>query len=126
MSDFAPPPPPPSDYNYSMPERSQDDTTFAVLAHLGSWLVGFFAPLIIFVLKNKESKFLRSHALEALNFQISLTIYAIASGLLMIVLIGFVLIVAVFAIGIIFPILAAVAASKGDYYRYPLTIRLVK
>jgi uncharacterized protein len=53
-------------------------------------------------------------------------IYAVISGVLTLLLIGFVLLFAVAAIGIIFPILAAVKASKGEYYTYPLTIRLLK
>jgi uncharacterized Tic20 family protein len=126
MSDFTPPPPPPAGFNSEMPERSQDDAVFAILGHLGSWIVGFFAPLLIFVLKGKESRFLRHHSIEALNFQISITIYAIASGILMLLLIGFLLIFVVGAIAIILPILATVAANKGEYYRYPLTIRLIK
>lgn len=126
MSDFTPPPPPPSDFTSDMPERSQDDATFAILGHLGSWIVGFLAPLLVFLLKSKESKFLRHHSIEALNFQISIMIYAVISAVLFIVLIGFVLIAAVGIVALIFPILASVAANKGEYYRYPLTIRLIK
>ncbi len=126
MSDFTPPPPPPSDFTADMPERSQDDTVFAILGHLGSWVVGFIAPLLVFLLKSKESRFLRHHAIEALNFQISIMIYALISAVLFIVLIGIVMFVAVIAIAVIFPILASVAANKGEYYKYPLTIRLIK
>jgi uncharacterized protein len=127
MSDFTPPPPPPAgDFNSEMPERSADDNILVIAAHLGAWLVGFLAPLLVFLIKGKDSKFVRAHSLEALNFQISITIYAVISGILTLVLIGLVGLFAVFVIGIIFPILAAVAASKGEYYTYPLTIRLLK
>jgi hypothetical protein len=127
MSDFTPPPPPPAgDFNSDMPERSADDNIFVITSHLGPWLVGFIAPLLVFLIKGKDSRFVRAHSLEALNFQISIIIYAVVSTVLILVLIGFVLLFAVAVIGIIFPILAAVKASKGEYYTYPLTIRLLK
>ncbi len=88
--------------------------------------MGFIAPLLVFLIKGKDSRFVRSHSLEALNFQISIMIYAVVSAVLTLLLIGFVLLFGLVVIGIVFPILAAVKASKGEYYTYPLTIRLLK
>jgi uncharacterized protein len=52
-------------------------------------------------------------------------IYAIVSVVLMLVLIGFVLIVVVGVAWFVLTIIAAVRASNGQDYRYPMTFRMV-
>ncbi|OXM84448.1 DUF4870 domain-containing protein [Paenibacillus rigui] len=105
---------------------SNDEKSLALLSHLLSLIAGVFAPLIIWLLKKDESYFIAEHAKESLNFQISIMIYSFAVTLLCFVVIGFVLIpfLAIFVVVVI--ILATVKASRGEIYRYPLTIRLVK
>jgi uncharacterized Tic20 family protein len=102
-----------------------------MLAHLSSF-AGYImpfgnivGPLLVWLLKKDESAFVAEHAKEALNFQISLTIYIIVSALLMCVLIGFVLLPALLIADVVLTVMAAVAASNGTMYRYPLTIRFV-
>lgn len=112
-------------------EISKDDQNLAMLCHLltlSGYIIplgNIIGPLIIFLTKKDQSPFIRLHAVEALNFQISLTIYAIVSAVLLIVFIGFLLLPAIAIIGIVFAIIAAISASEGKTYRYPLTIRLV-
>jgi len=105
---------------------SSDEKSLALLSHLLCLIVGVFAPLLIWLLKKDESQFIAEHAKESLNFQISVMIYSIVATILCFVVIGFILfpLLAVFALVVI--IIAAVKASKGESYRYPLTIRLVK
>ena len=105
---------------------SSDEKSLALLSHLLCLIVGVFAPLLIWLLKKDESQFIAEHAKESLNFQISVMIYSIVATILCFVVIGFILfpLLAVFALVVI--IIAAVKASKGECYRYPLTIRLVK
>lgn len=82
-------------------------------------------PLVLWLWKRDESPFLEDHGREALNFQLSLAIYGLASIALMPVLIGFLLIVFVYALGLVGMIKASVAANRGEYVRYPMTLRLV-
>ena len=103
----------------------------ALLCYLISF-VGFFVPfgnivgpLVVWLVKREQSPFVDHHGKEAINFQISLTIYALASLLLMLILVGFLLLPAVVVFGIVMVIIAAVRANEGVEYRYPLTIRLV-
>ena len=115
---------------------ASDTTTWAMGAHLSALaalLVGlpFMGPLIIYLVK-KDNPFVRRHAAEALNFNLSVTIYAIglaiATFILVFVFIGFLLIplfVVLLAVWFVFVVLASVAASRGEEYRYPLTIRFV-
>ena len=112
---------------------STEERNWAVFAHLGGfalYLLGFalghiLIPLVIWLLKREESEFIARNALEALNFQISVTLYSIVVGALCFVLVGFVLIPVLMGFHIVFMIIASMKASQGETYRYPWTIRLL-
>lgn len=87
------------------------------------WVLG---PLLVWLLKKDQYSFVDYNGKESLNFQISLIIYAVISGILTCILIGFLLLLILAVMQIIFVIIASVKASNGEFYRYPLTIRLVK
>jgi uncharacterized Tic20 family protein len=108
------------------PPLQSDSKTWAILAHLVP-LVGFaiLGPLIVYLIKKDEDPFVRAHAAEALNFNISLAIYSIISFVLVLILIGFFMLIGIAIFAFIAAIVAAVKASNGELYRYPLTIRLV-
>ncbi len=103
-----------------------DERMWALLSHLGTFLLGFLAPLIVMLTQGEKSPYVRRHAVESLNFQISLYIAYLVSGLLCLVLIGFLLIPIVFIAHIVFVIMASLAANRGEDYRYPVNLRLVK
>jgi hypothetical protein len=63
---------------------------------------------------------------EALNFQITTYIAAIVSAILFFVLIGFLLIIVVGIGWLVLTIVAGLAANRGEDYRYPFNLRLVK
>jgi uncharacterized Tic20 family protein len=84
------------------------------------------APLVIWQIKKDGSEFLDRHGKEAVNFQISILIYALVAGLLCFACIGFVLLPAVYIFDLVFLLIAAIKANNGEHYRYPLTIRFVK
>lgn len=105
---------------------TSDERTMAILSHVLCLVVAFWAPLIIYLLKKDDSKFVAEHAKESLNFQISLIIYAIICCILIIVLIGILLIWALGIVAIILIIVATIRASEGKIYRYPFCIRLIK
>jgi uncharacterized Tic20 family protein len=102
-----------------------EDTTWAVLAHLSLFAFGLIAPLVIYLVKKDESPFTRHHAAEALNFHLTLMIAGIVSLILVLILIGVLLLIVLFIAGAVLAILAAIAASRREAYRYPLTIRFV-
>jgi uncharacterized Tic20 family protein len=114
------------------PAFGTDPRTIATLCHLASF-VGFvipfgniLGPLVLWLIKRHESPYIDHHGREAVNFQITLILYLIASAILIIVLIGILLLIVVGLAGIVFTVIAAVRASEGEEYRYPMTIRLVK
>jgi uncharacterized Tic20 family protein len=116
-------------------EISKDARMWAMFCHLGG-LAGLIpmtpifgsiiAPLIIWQVKKDEFGFVDEHGEEAVNFQISILIYALVAGLLCFLCIGFVLLPIVFLFDLIFLIIAAIKSNNGEHYRYPLTIRFFK
>jgi len=105
---------------------SSDSRGWATAAHLVPLIgLSFIGPLVIWLVKRDEDPFVGYHSLEALNFQISLIIYMIASLLLMLVLIGFILIFVVPIFALVVMIIAGIKAANGEFYRYPLTLRFV-
>lgn len=119
MEDPTPPPALPS-------EVSSDQKLWAVLCHVSLLLgVGFLLPLVVYLVKKEEDPRIAEHAREALNFHISVYIYGFVSVLLCTVLIGFILVPVVGVASVVFAIIAAIRASEGTLYHYPLTIRLI-
>jgi len=103
-----------------------EDVTWAVLGHLSVFVgLALLVPLVVYLVHKDTSPFVRHHAAEALNFHITLTIAGVISAILMIVLIGFVLLLALFIAGAVLAIVAGVAAGNRQSYRYPLTIHFV-
>lgn len=103
-----------------------DSRGWAAAAHLIPLIgLSFLAPLVIWLIKRDDDAYVEHHAREALNFQISMLIYAVISAILIIVLIGFVLLVVLAIFAFIVMIVAGVKAASGAMYRYPLTIRFV-
>ncbi len=105
---------------------SNDDRNMAMLAHLLGIVSGFVGALIIWLIKKDQSPFVDEQGKEALNFQITVMIGFVGSWILMFVLIGMLLIPLLLIANLVFCILAAVAVSKGDHYKYPFAIRLLK
>ena len=110
----------------------KDARTWGMLRHLTALsgvIIPFgniVGPLIVWLIKKNEMPFVDDQGKESLNFQITVTIAGIVSIVLCAVVIGFLLIPVVALGALVFTIIAAVKANKGEAYRYPLTIRLIK
>ena len=108
------------------PARQSDETVWALLAHLSYFVLALIGPLIIMLVAVKERPFAREHAVEALNFHITVLIGVIISMILDYRAYRDLHPLAIAIAGAVFAILAAIKAGQGEGYRYPLTIRLVK
>ncbi len=85
-----------------------------------------FGPLIVWLLKRNESPEIDAHGKESLNFQLSMLIYNVIAGILVIVLIGIPLLILLYVLNIVFVIIASIQAGDGKLYRYPMAIRFIK
>jgi uncharacterized Tic20 family protein len=108
------------------PLSDADSKLWAMLAHLLAIVGSFVAPLVIWLVFKDRSSFVDEHGKEALNFQIAVTIAGLASLVLTVVCIGYFLGLAVAIADIVFCILAGLEAQKGNAYKYPVTLRLIK
>jgi hypothetical protein len=114
-------------------EVSADETqrNLAVGCHLLGFLGlvlplgNILGPLVLWLLKREGNPFVDDQGREAVNFQITVTLAALVSAALMMVLIGFVLLFALAVYWLVVTIVAALHASRGEAYRYPLTLRLI-
>ena len=107
-------------------ETSKDARTMAMLCHLLAIFTSFLGPLIIWLIKKDDHPFVNEQGKEALNFQITVVLASIIAGFSTIICIGFVLLPAVCIANLVFCIIATVKANKGEHYRYPVSLRLVK
>ena len=108
------------------------DHTLETLCHLLGLVVltpipfgNVLAPLILWFLKRETNPGVDLHGKEAVNFQISMSIYTVLAALSIFIGIGIVLLPAVIITNLVMIIVAAVKASKGELYRYPLAIRFI-
>jgi len=120
------------------PKGPTDDQLLALLAYLLTFVASMIAPLVIYLVKMNESRYVRFHAAQSLNMGITALIYSFGGVLIGIVMgiatHGFVLILLVplfiaFVIAqLVYLIIAAVAANRGELYRVPavLCLRLVR
>ncbi len=107
-------------------QPTEEERLWALGTHLGAVFVSIFVPIVVLVVKGRESEWVRRHAIEALNFQIGMLVLTLISVALAFVAVGLCGIVAI-AFGMpILAIVAGVKAWQGELFRYPLTLRLIK
>lgn len=122
-----------------------DERTWATASHLASF-VGFLGvpfgnvlgPLVVWLVKRRDLPFVDDQGREALNFQISLTIYGLVIGVLLFLavfatpespaplVVCLAAIAALVLFGVVATVAAAVQAGKGVAFRYPAALRLVR
>jgi uncharacterized protein len=125
----------PQDYG---PRGASDDRTWALLSYVLALVASIIAPLVIYLVKMNESRYVRFHAAQALNMGITAIIESVAIFIVGIILavvlhgFGFLLMVLAFlALGIahlVYLILGAVRSNQGQLFRVPTIIcfRMVK
>ena len=87
--------------------------------------MAFLGPLLVLLVKGNDSPYVRRQAVESLNFQLTILIAGLVSGLLLLVGIGLILLPLVGLAWLVFTIIGAIKASAGEDYRYPLNLRMV-
>ncbi len=119
-------PPPPNPYAVQPPMSPADEKMWATLVHVGGIFLNWVAPLIGYLVFKDRGPFVRTHTVAALNFQITLAIAYAIGVVLTFAFVGVFVLLAAYVLNIVFSILAALAANRGQYYTYPLTITFVR
>ena len=116
------------------PMSQQDEKTWGTLTHAVSAIamvasagtLGFVASLVIYLVCKDRGPFVRAHAANAVNVQLTALIGLVVSGVLMLVLVGFVLYPLVVVAAVVIHVVAALKANAGEWYDPPFTIRFVR
>jgi uncharacterized Tic20 family protein len=99
--------------------------TLVIVSHLGCVLGGFILPLVVYLVE-KRDPFVRFHAAEALNFQLTVLLVLVVSVPLMLLIVGFFTFLAAAVLNWVWGIMAAIKGGQGQWWRYPVNIRFVK
>ncbi|WP_323772692.1 DUF4870 domain-containing protein [Alcanivorax sp.] len=121
-----------SEENNSNGLAKQEERSLGLGCHLLAFVGMVFpfgnilGPLVIWLVKKDDSAFVDDQGKEALNFNITISIAGFVAFLLTFVVIGAFLLPIIGIFWLVMTIVAAVKANGGEYYRYPLTLRLIK
>ncbi len=106
---------------------SGSDKLLAVLCHVSGFLgVALILPLVVYLVTKSDAGYVRANAREALNAHLSLMIYALVCLPFVLIVVGVPMLIALGLASAIFAIIAAIKASEGGTYIYPLCIRFVR
>jgi len=124
------------------PASSPSPESIHAIANIRTWsafthasaLLGVFLhfpghllpPLILWLIKRNDAPELDAHGKEAVNFQISMLIYNAVAAVFCLVLVGFVFLALLWILNTVLVIIAAIQASDGKFFRYPITIRFIQ
>ncbi|MFO7700004.1 MAG: DUF4870 domain-containing protein [Acidimicrobiia bacterium] len=108
---------------------STESRNWGAIGHLSAFvqfigIPSLVGPLVVWLMK-KDDPFAADQAKEALNFNISMAIYFVASLFAIIVLVGILLVPVVVISWFVLVIVGTIRASNGVTYRYPATIRFI-
>ena len=106
------------------PLNPAEEKQYSMFAHLGG-ILGFIPALIIYLIFKDRGPFIKDQSTEALNFQLTALIgYVVLSILAAFIIIPLNLIL--WLVVIVFSIIGGMAANRGEAYRYPFSLRLIK
>jgi uncharacterized protein len=112
--------------------REQETRRWGLLLHLSVLagyalpIAGIVVPIAIWQLKKDALPTIDAHGKNAVNWIISLIVYAVVCGILAFTLIGIPLLMALGVVAVVFPIVAAIKANNGEVWKYPLAISFLK
>ncbi|VAX01542.1 hypothetical protein MNBD_GAMMA22-1993 [hydrothermal vent metagenome] len=122
-----------SDSNTKELETNSEHRNWAMACHLSTFAMylmipfaNMLGPLIIWLIKKDEMPFVNDQGKEVLNFQITMTLAGFICFILSFVVIGFFLFIILGIFVFVITIIAAIKTNNGEYYRYPINLRLIK
>ena len=111
------------------PLTPEQERTWASYAHLGG-ILGFLPSLIIWLVYKDRGPFVTSEARKALNFMITATIAWVAVYFLALIFLRWplpsLLYLAIWVVVVVFSIQGFQSAQKGQPFKYPFSLDLVK
>jgi uncharacterized Tic20 family protein len=108
----------------------------ALFIYLLAIFTGFLGPLILWLIKRDELKFVNHHGKEVLNFCLTLLLASVilgmvgvplillTFGLLALVFVPLAMILSIYAL--VTTIVGAMKANRGEWWEFPLSIRMIR
>ena len=115
----------PNPYQTTQPLNPSDEKLWATLVHLGAIFFHFLPALIGYFLLRDRGPFIREHTRAALNFQLTVLLGYIVGFFTLWIFIGTLVLIAVAVLNIVFSIIAAIAANRGELYTYPVALTFI-
>ncbi len=109
-----------------LPATESDEKTWGIIANISIPFFWFLGPLIAYLMYKDRSEWLKRVSTEALNFSILYSIVLVVSLILSVVGIGLLTYLAAAVVALVFCILGTIAASKHEFYKYPVNVRFIK
>lgn len=101
------------------------DRAWAVAAHVGLVPLPIAEPLAVVLFRGHLSPYVCHQAVEALNFHITVVLALLGCSLLSVVAAGIVALPLVLVAAVVLALRAALAAQRGAWHRYPVSLRLL-
>ncbi|MCC8145317.1 MAG: DUF4870 domain-containing protein [Bacteroidales bacterium] len=114
------------------PLFGMSENSYIALMHLSQFagylipFLGFIAPVVLWLLNKDENIKVDRNGKNIINFMLSWLIYFICAGILVFLLIGIPIAIALGIMQIVFIIMAALKAMDGEYWKYPLSLTILK
>ncbi|MCE0486731.1 DUF4870 domain-containing protein [Ornithinimicrobium sediminis] len=122
------------------PLGDSEERTWAIFSHLSAPIafllsagsLNFLGPLIIWAIFKDRSQLVRTASAGSFNFNVTIWIINAVAGLIAVLTLGLGLLLAIpvwittFVVAAVLHIMAAIKASNGEAYTYPLQIPILK
>ncbi len=114
--------------NGKRPLWGMDERGYCTLLHLSQFAgllvpyAGYIMPIVMWVSGKDDSEAVDKHGKQVMNWVISMVIYSVVCGFLCMLLIGIPMLIALWVLNIIFVIKGTIAANKGEFWKYPMTL----
>jgi len=105
---------------------NKDEQNMGLLMFILGIFTSFIGPLILWLMKKEQSRYLEAQGKEILNFQITTFLLMLCNIPLFFIVIGILTHFAIVITYLVLMIIGAVTASKGNFYRFPFALRLLK
>jgi len=107
-------------------EKLREDPVILSLLHLSGLFILLFPPILIWLWNRDKIRYIREHAIDVINFQLSMLIFLIPGGLLAIILIGIPIVIILGFYSSVIIIVNTIRVLNNQPYRYPLSIHILK
>lgn len=113
-------------YQNNRDDMLQDDPVLLSMLHLSGLFILLFPPIIIWLWNRDKIRNIREHAIDVINFQLSMLMYLIPGGLLAFLLIGIPIVIFFGIYSTVVIIVNTIRVLNNQSYKYPLSIHILK